>query len=80
MPIDFGQLEPIEHLGICDAETSYASCPKTLWKLWGHAQAGRHLLQSFQEAIMLTRIHRSKDDVWWAEFCLRLRDFVMMAA
>ena len=26
---------------------------------------------------MLTRIHRSKDDLWWTESCLRLRDFVM---
>ena len=26
---------------------------------------------------MLKRIHRSKDDLWWTESCLRLRDFVM---
>ena len=26
---------------------------------------------------MLKRIHRSKDDVWWTESCLRLRDFAM---
>ena len=26
---------------------------------------------------MLTRIHRSKDDLWWTESCLRLRDFEM---
>ena len=26
---------------------------------------------------MLTRIHRSKDDLGWTESCLRLRDFVM---
>ena len=26
---------------------------------------------------MLTRIHRSKGDLWWTESCLRLRDFVM---
>ena len=74
---DFGQLEPIEDVSICDDETTYATCPKPLWKLWGHAQAGRHLLQSFKEAIMLTRIHRSKGDLWWTESCLRLRDFVM---
>ena len=24
---------------------------------------------------MLNRIHRSKDDLWWTESCLRLRDF-----
>jgi hypothetical protein len=24
---------------------------------------------------MLQRIHRSKDDMWWTESCLRLRDF-----
>ena len=24
---------------------------------------------------MLKRIHRSKDDLWWTESCLRLRDF-----
>ena len=52
-------------------------CIRDRWKLWGHAQAGRHLLQSFKEAIMLKRIHRSKDDLWWTEPCLRLRDFVM---
>ena len=74
---DFGQLEPIEDVSICDDETTYATCPKPLWKLWGHAQAGRRLLQSFKEAIMLTRIHRSKGDLWWTESCLRLRDFVM---
>ena len=74
---DFGQLEPIEDVSLCDDETTYATCPKPLWKLWGHAQAGRQLLQSFKEAIMLTRIHRSKDDLWWTESCLRLRDFEM---
>ena len=24
---------------------------------------------------MLSKIHRSKDDLWWTESCLRLRDF-----
>ena len=74
---DFGQLDPIEDISFCDDEMTYATCPKPLWKLWGHAQLGRQLLQSFKEAIMLTRIHRSKDDLWWTESCLRLRDFVM---
>ena len=35
---------------------NYATSPKLLWKLWGHAQAGCHLLQNFKEAIMLRRI------------------------
>ena len=39
----------------------------------GQAQAGRGLLNTFNEAM----IHRSKDDRWWTESCLRLRDFVM---
>ena len=30
---------------------------------------------TFDEAVMLKRIHRSKDDMWWTESCLRLRDF-----
>ena len=74
---DFGQLQPIDDVSICDDETTYNTCPKSMWNLWGHAQAGRQLLQSFKEAIMLTRIHRSKDDLWWTESCLRLRDFEM---
>ena len=32
-------------------------------------------MQTFDEAVMLSKIHRSKDDLWWAESCLRLRDF-----
>ena len=43
----------------------------------GAAQSGRARLESFKEAIVLTRIHRSKDDRWWTESCLRLRDFAM---
>ena len=74
---DFGQLEPIGDLSFCDDEMTYATCPKPLWHLWGHAQSGRHLLESFTEATNLTRIHRSKDDLWWTESCLRLRDFEM---
>jgi hypothetical protein len=74
---DFGQLEPIEDVSMCDDEMTYATCPKSMWNLWGHAQDGRRLLQSFREAVMLTNIHRSKDDSWWTESCLRLRDFVM---
>ena len=36
---------------------------------------GRLLVEEFDEAFMLKRIHRSKDDKWWTESCLRLRDF-----
>ena len=32
-------------------------------------------MQTFHEAFMLTRIHRSKEDMWWTQSCLRLRDF-----
>ena len=70
-------MELIEDVSFCDDETTYSTCPKPLWNIWGYAQAGRELLHSFQEAIMLTRIHRSKDDLWWTESCLRLRDFEM---
>ena len=74
---DFGQLEPIEDVSFCDGETTCSTCPKPLWNIWGHAQEGRKLLRLFEEAIMLTRIHRSKDDLWWTESALRLRDFEM---
>ena len=74
---DFGQLEPINDISLCDDETTYKTCPKSIWNLWGHAQAGRQLLESFKEAIMLGRIHRSEDDLWWTQSCLRLRDFEM---
>ena len=43
--------------------------------LWRHACQGKLLMQTFDEAVMLSRIHRSKDDLWWTESCLRLRDF-----
>ena len=66
---DFGQMEPIEDVSICDDETAYATCPKPLWHLWGHSQGGRQLLRSFNEAIMLKRIHRWKDDLRWTELC-----------
>ena len=33
------------------------------------------LIETFDDAVMLSRIHRSKDDLWWTESCLRLRDF-----
>ena len=72
---DFGQLEPIEDISMCDSETTYHTCSKNLWHLWRHIAYGKLLLQTFNEAIMLRRIHRSKEDVWWTESCLRLRDF-----
>ena len=39
------------------------------------AAYGKLLLQTFDEAVVLERIHRSKDDMMWTESCLRLRDF-----
>ena len=72
---DFGQLEPIDDWSMCDSETTYQTCPKTMRHMWRHARQGKLLLQTFDEAVMLNRIHRSKDDTWWTESCLRLRDF-----
>ena len=72
---DFGQLEPIGDVSLCDRETTYQTCPKAVRPLWRHVRDGRHLLQLFDEAFMLRRVHRSKDDLWWTESCLRLRDF-----
>ena len=72
---DFGQLEPIGDWSMCDLEATYQSCPKNMRHLWRHAYHGKLLMQTFDEAVMLTRIHRSKADMWWTESCLRLRDF-----
>ncbi len=72
---DFGQLEPIDDWSLCDTEATYATCPKKLRHLWRHASHGKYLLTEFKEAIMLKQIHRSKEDMWWTESCLRLRDF-----
>ncbi len=72
---DFGQLEPIDDWSMCDTEASYRTCPKNLRHLWKHASYGKLLATSFKEAIMLKQIHRSKEDMWWTESCLRLRDF-----
>ena len=44
-------------------------------RLWRLADFGKLLLSKFTEAIMLKQIHRSKEDMWWTESCLRLRDF-----
>ena len=64
---DVGQLQPIEDISICDDGTTYATRPKSMWNLWGHAQSGRRLLESFSAAVMRTRIHRSMNDLWWTE-------------
>ena len=56
-------------------EATYASCPKEMKRHWGHNCYGKMLLSEFKEAIMLKQIHRSKEDLWWTESCLRLRDF-----
>jgi hypothetical protein len=72
---DFGQLEPIDDWSMCDTNATFATCPKKLRHLWKHHRNGRELLKLFKEAIMLKQIHRSKEDLWWTESCLRLRDF-----
>jgi hypothetical protein len=32
-------------------------------------------MRTFKEAWVLSKIHRSNDDMWWTRSCLRLRDF-----
>ncbi len=73
---DFGQLEPIDDWSMCDTETTYMDCPKRMRHLWRHAEYGKELLKTFDEAFMLNRVHRSNEDMWWTESCLRLRDSV----
>ena len=72
---DFGQLEPIDDVSLVDQETTKEKLHKNLRHLMNHIRHGRYLLREFKEAFMLNRIHRSKDDLWWTESCLRLRDF-----
>ena len=74
---DFGQLEPIDDWSMVDMEATYNTCPKNRRHLWKHQCHGKKLHSSsvFTEAIMLSRIHRSEDDLWWTQSCLRLRDF-----
>ena len=43
--------------------------------LWRHACHGNLVLQTFDEAFVLSKVHRSKDDMEWTESYLRLRDF-----
>lgn len=60
---------------MCDSEARYKDQPKRLLHLWRHAEFGKELLKTFDQAVFLSRVHRSKDDLWWTESCLRLRDF-----
>ena len=72
---DFGQLDPINDWSLCDTEASWTTCPKKMAHLWKHHKFGKLLLREFKEAVMLKHIHRSREDMWWTESCLRLRDF-----
>jgi hypothetical protein len=72
---DFGQLEPIDDWSMCDCESKVRPCPAKMRHLWKHHVQGELLMRTFDEAVMLGRIHRSKEDLWWTESCLRLRDF-----
>ena len=72
---DFSQLEPIDDWSMRDMNATFHACPKTMRHLWRHACQGQLLLETFDEAVMLSRIHHSKDDLWWAESCLCLRTF-----
>ena len=72
---DFGQLEPIDDLSLCDKETRRDSATHAVKTVWGHVHKGRVLLSAVREAIILSHVHRSKDDMDWTESCLRLRDF-----
>ncbi len=71
---DFGQLEPIEDWSMCDSEATWQTCPKNLRHMWRHQCHGKLLMQTFDEAVILNKIHRSEHDMWWTESCLRLRD------
>jgi hypothetical protein len=75
---DFGQLEPIDDWSMVDDGASWATCPKKMQHLWAHQKLGKmlHSEQIIKEAVMLKNIHRSQDDMWWTESCLRLRDFM----
>ena len=72
---DFGQLDPIDDWSMCDDDASFRTCPAKQRHLWKHNLQGKLLLQQFEEAVILKQIHRSKEDMWWTESCLRLRDF-----
>jgi hypothetical protein len=74
---DFGQLEPIDDISMCDEESRREYGPKKIHPLLKLARKSIHLLELFEEAFLLKQIHRSKEDTWWTESCLRLRDFKM---
>lgn len=71
---DFGQLEPIDDFSLCELDCKYSNCPVKLRSAWNHAVTGSHLVKIFREAILLKRVHRSQEDMWWTESCLRLRN------
>ena len=72
---DLGQLEPIDDWSMCDTEATFKTCPAQRRHLWRHALQGKRLLETFREAVLLKEIHRSKEDMWWTQSCLRLRGF-----
>jgi hypothetical protein len=74
---DFGQLDPIHDWSLCDTETRNSDVPRKLRHKCKDRIAGKDLVAAFDAAFMLTQIHRSADDTWWTESCLRLRDFKM---
>ena len=37
-------------------------------------QPNQSTVQIFREAVLLKRVHRSQEDMWWTESCLRLRN------
>ena len=56
---DFGQLQPIDDISMCDDETSYATCPKSLWRVWGpHNLAETSLRASRRQSCSLVFIDR----------------------
>jgi hypothetical protein len=71
---DFGQLDPIDDFTLCELKPLFNKCPVKLKHLWKHAVQGHNLASTFKEAILLKRVHRSKDDSWWTESCLLLRN------
>lgn len=73
---DVGQLEPIGDWSMCDLEATYQSCPKSMRHIWRHACQGKLRMLTFADAVIFTRIHRSKEDMWWTGSCLRLHDFM----
>ena len=73
---DFGQLAPIDDWSMYDESARFMD-DKKIQHLWKHGRYGKALLTLFDEAYVLRNIHRSKEDMWWTQSCLRLRDFEM---